>query len=189
MRRQQKSIGKFLAYVLRHRPDSIGIELDEEGYTDAETLVEKTAERFPGFDMSELEAVVRADSKARYSLVDGKIRANQGHSIEGVLAISEEPQPPPELLYHGTSVTNWKRIQNSGGLERMKRHHVHLSEDYQTARRVGARRREEVIVLLVKAQRMIEDGFQFYRSENGVWLVDAVPMKFLELIEKGSDAR
>ncbi len=74
----QIELSKFLSYVLRHRPDAIGIELDEEGFTDAKVLVEKMAERHPGFAMRDLEAIVRDDDKGRYTLRDGQIRGQPG---------------------------------------------------------------------------------------------------------------
>ena len=137
----QIELSKFLSYVLRHRPDAIGIELDEEGFTDAKVWVEKMAERHPGFAMRDLEAIVRDDDKGRYTLRDGQIRASQGHSIEGITAFETTPKTPPATLYHGTSTQNWKRIREAGGLQRMNRHHVHLSPDEETAERVGARRK------------------------------------------------
>ncbi len=175
----QWELSKFLSYVLRHRPDAIGIELDEEGFTDAKVLLAKMAERHPGFAMPDLEAIVRDDDKGRYTLRDGRIRANQGHSIAGVTAFETTPKTPPDALYHGTSTQNWKRIREAGGLQCMKRHHVHLSPDEETAKRVGARRKGEVILLCVNAQRMSEDGYDFFLSDNGVWLVDEVPIDYL----------
>ena len=175
----QIELSKFLSYVLRHRPDAIGIELDEEGFTDAKVLVEKMAERHPGFAMRDLEAIVRDDDKGRYTLRDGQIRASQGHSIEGITAFETTPKTPPATLYHGTSTQNWKRIRETGGLQRRNRHHVHLSPDEETAERVGARRKGEVILLSVNAKRMAEDGYKFFLSDNGVWLVDEVPINYL----------
>ena len=102
--------------MLRHRPDAIGIELDEEGFTDAKVLVEKMAERHPGFAMEDLESVVRDDDKRRYTLRDGQIRANQGHSIEGIAAFETTPKTPPDTLYHGTWV--FRGIVNADSIRR-----------------------------------------------------------------------
>jgi putative RNA 2'-phosphotransferase len=60
----------------------------------------------------------------------------------------------------------------------MSRHHVHLSADVGTARRVGARHGRPV-VFEVDAVAMRTAGHTFYCSSNGVWLVDAVPPEFL----------
>jgi RNA:NAD 2'-phosphotransferase (TPT1/KptA family) len=108
-----------------------------------------------------------------------QIRANQGHSIEGIAAFETTPKTPPDTLYHRTSTQNWKRIREAGGLKRMNRHHVHLSPDEETAERVGARRKGEVILLPVNAKRMAEDGYEFFLSDNDVWLVNEVPIVYL----------
>ena len=127
----------------------------------------------------ELEAVVAQNEKQRFSF-DGtreRIRANQGHSTPVDLEL--EPTEPPEALYHGTANTNLAAILETG-LVRMKRHHVHLSHDTETAHRVGSRHGKPV-VLRVNARAMREAGFVFYRSENGVWLTDSVPAEYLSL--------
>jgi putative RNA 2'-phosphotransferase len=64
------------------------------------------------------------------------------------------------------------------GLKKGKRHHVHLSKDAETARKVGARRGKSVI-LQVGAGKMHRQGFEFFLSVNGVWLTDSVPAAFL----------
>jgi putative RNA 2'-phosphotransferase len=60
----------------------------------------------------------------------------------------------------------------------MARHHVHLSATAETARVVGARHGRPV-VLVVDAAGMSRAGIPFYRSANGVWLVDHVPPRYL----------
>jgi len=132
-----------------------------------------------------LEEIVHSDKKGRYSFSeDGKsIRANQGHSLEIDLRLDKKT-PPPEL-YHGTV---WKAVDSimERGLEKMQRHHVHLSAERSTAVSVGARRGSPV-VLVVHAERMNEDGHEFYLSDNGVWLTDHVPAEYIE-IDTGKEA-
>jgi putative RNA 2'-phosphotransferase len=77
------------------------------------------------------------------------------------------------VLYHGTTGGFVASILDEG-LKAMDRHHVHLSPDRETAIRVGARRGKPV-VLVVDAQRMVGAGYTFYKSENGVWLIEHVP--------------
>jgi putative RNA 2'-phosphotransferase len=55
---------------------------------------------------------------------------------------------------------------------------VHLSEELATATAVG-QRYGSVVVLAVAAQQMQEEGFKFYQAENGVWLTELVPVRFL----------
>jgi putative RNA 2'-phosphotransferase len=81
------------------------------------------------------------------------------------------------MLYHGT-VEKFLPFIREEGLKKGARHHVHLSPDMETARRVG-QRRGKPIVLKVESGRMHQDGQQFFRSENGVWLTEHVPPEYL----------
>lgn len=174
-KRLVEKLGKRLAYVLRHRPDTLGLTLDEGGWTDLATLVARLE-----VPLEDVLQVVATDSKARYSIHAGRIRANQGHSVPGIEAFT--PADPPALLYHGTTRERWPQIQASGGLLPMARHHVHLSADEATARQVGSRRRSEtLLVLRVEAAAMRRDGHPFWISENGVWLAERVPCTYLRL--------
>ena len=56
--------------------------------------------------------------------------------------------------------------------------YVHLSGDYETAFKVGARHGKPRIYQ-VASGRMAADGYTFYRSVNGVWLTEAVPVQYL----------
>ena len=130
----------------------------------------------------DLQAVIADNDKQRFALdrdATGveRIRASQGHSVPVDLGLV--PQPPPPRLYHGTTTATLDSIRATG-LHRGHRHHVHLSADVDTGRRVGARRTGTVLVLTVHAQAMAHDGHQFYRSANGVWLTDAVPARYLQ---------
>jgi putative RNA 2'-phosphotransferase len=124
-----------------------------------------------------LEQVVSSNDKRRFSFSeDGRmIRANQGHSVE--VELGYEPQTPPQSLYHGTVGRFLPSIREQG-LIKGARHHVHLSADHETAGKVGERRGRAVIIE-VEAGRMHADRFLFYRSENGVWLTEHVPARYL----------
>lgn len=175
-----REVSKLLAYVLRHNPGELGLELTPDGWVPADLLLERLAQRRGvRLTMAELERLVAADAKGRYSLRDGRIRANQGHSVD-VQAVDPTPRTPPAVLYHGTTVERWERIRATGGLKPMRRHHVHLSADARTAQAVGSRhRRERPLVLVVDAAAMAAAGHAFLLSENGVWMADAVPVEFL----------
>lgn len=170
----QKS--KHLAFLLRHRPETAGLTLDTEGWTSIETLVKNT-----DITRAELEHIVASDEKGRYSIsADGlKVRANQGHSNEKV-KLTFKRAAPPVVLYHGTTHFNLPLIMK-GGLKPMNRHHVHLTTDIDVALSVGGRRKGYVNLLKVDAKKMLADGIQFYLSDNGVWLVDAVAPKYITL--------
>lgn len=169
---------KYLAYVLRHNPGELGITLDAQGWTPIAELLERM-----GMTRTQLQELVDADKKGRFSIRDERIRANQGHSVKGVLAVDLIALQPPDQLYHGTTKERWVQIQATGGLKPGQRHHVHLSAEEATAREVGSRhRREGLQILRVDSRLMHEQGLPFFRSENGVWMVDAVPLEFLSAI-------
>lgn len=174
-------ISKFMSYILRHRPDVLKLDLDDEGWIDATLFLNRVNEHKNWtLTMDDIQDVVDADKKQRYALRNGRIRANQGHSVD-VNAVDQTPKIPPDTLYHGTTDQRWEIIRNSGGLDKMLRHHVHLSADPKTAKQVGSRHRKEKLLLLsIDAAAMLKAGHIFYLSENGVWLTDTVPVDFIE---------
>ncbi len=168
---------KFLALVLRHDPDRVGIALDEAGWVDVSTLLQALAARGRSLTRAELEQVVAENDKKRFE-IDGsgtRIRASQGHSVP--VELGYPTATPPDVLYHGTVAGSLDSIFRSG-LVPGARHHVHLSADQATATRVGARR-GRAIVLEVAARRMTADGHRFHVSTNGVWLTATVPPAYL----------
>jgi putative RNA 2'-phosphotransferase len=180
MQKRDVRISKFLSLVLRHRPEKIGLTLDEAGWTPVADLIEACNRHGYPLSLTELQAVVANNDKARFSFsADGTlIRANQGHSVP--VNLGYEPVEPPEYLFHGTAIRFLPAIQ-AQGLVKGRRHHVHLSPDVATARQVGGRH-GRVVVLKVHSGAMHQDGHAFYLSENGVWLVDAVPLQYLEVV-------
>ncbi len=168
---------KYISLILRHHPEVIGITLDEHGWADAEQLI-RGVQRTRTFDREMLKEIVRTDEKQRYSFSpDGtRIRANQGHSVPVDVELTVEE--PPEYLYHGTGQKYVKSIDQTG-LVPKGRLYVHLSKDVDTAVKVGSRHGQPVIYR-VSSGRMKRDGHVFYRSVNGVWLVKAVPVEYLE---------
>lgn len=173
-------VSKYISFILRHRPDVIGAEVDKKGWMYVDDLIKGVSEKYPGFNMKILEHIVETDSKKRYQFNDykSKIRACQGHSINVNADLKEIV--PPDRLFHGTSTRFLKSIMSEGIL-RMSRTHVHLSKDYNTAYSVGSRH-GEACILTIRADKMREDGIKFYESENGVILVDYVDPKYIMLI-------
>lgn len=182
MDRQLLKISKYLSLILRHRPDKIGLTLDAQGWADVDELLLKANQHGMAVTRPLLDEVVEHNDKQRFAFnVDGtRIRANQGHSIKIDLGL--EPIAPPARLYHGTAARFLDSIQQQG-LLRGKRDFVHLSPDEATARKVGARHGEPV-VLTVDAGQMQADGFTFYRAANGVWLTLYVPREYLEALSQ-----
>jgi len=161
-------LSKRLSYILRHAPESVGITLDSGGWVDLAKLCVAM-----NVGVQYIEETVASDSKKRYEIIDGRIRASQGHSVEVSLGYVEKL--PPAVLYHGTHIGVRDKILDYG-IRKMDRHHVHLSVDMETARAVGGRRGEAVI-FGVHAIRMM--GSKFYESTNGVWLVDYIDPLFI----------
>lgn len=174
---QTTRTSKFLSLVLRHQPDAAGITLDPAGWISVSDLLAGCARAHKPLSREELDHVVTTNAKKRFEFsADGtRIRASQGHSVDVELAY--EPQVPPPQLYHGTATRFLDSIREKG-LLKMQRHHVHLSAETKVTMEVGARHGQPVLLTL-DAAAMHEHGYVFYRSTNGVWLVDHVPVEFI----------
>jgi putative RNA 2'-phosphotransferase len=172
------SKSKFLSLVLRHKPEEIGITLDDAGWVTVDELLEALRRNGRPISLEELREVVRTNDKQRFAFSEDelRIRANQGHSIE--VELDHAPATPPETLYHGTAERNLASIRATG-LQKGERHHVHLSENRQTAEAVG-RRYGKLVLLTIRSGDMSRAGFTFYKTPNNVWLVGAVPAEFME---------
>lgn len=170
-------VSKFLSRHLRHSPEELGLTLEPGGWVTIDAVLAGAADAGVRITRDELDEVVRTSDKQRFAIDDTgtRIRANQGHSVEVDLQL--EPTEPPAELFHGTADRNASAILRDG-LRKMARHHVHLSPDTDTAVKVGTRHGKPV-VLIVDAAAMRAAGHLFYRSANGVWLVDEVPARFL----------
>ncbi|WP_406457497.1 RNA 2'-phosphotransferase [Streptomyces sp. NBC_01622] len=177
--RRTVKVSKYLSKHLRHQPERIGLTLDEAGWIEIDTLIAACAAHGFRFSREELDHVVATNDKQRFAIEGTRIRASQGHSIEVDLGLP--PATPPSYLFHGTVARNLDAIR-AEGLRPMNRHAVHLSADRETATRVGARRGRPV-VLAVDAGAMHGDGHVFRVSENGVWLTEAVPTRYLRFPE------
>jgi len=188
MRKELIPLSRFVSYVLRHRPDEAGLSLEKGGWVSVNLLIDginshrkrKRASDYRSPDLLTrelLEEIVETNNKKRFEYNDSgsKIRASQGHSIN--IDLDLEEVEPPETLYHGTASKVVGKIMK-GGLCKMKRHHVHLSSDAETAKQVGLRHGFPV-VLEIGAKEMSKSGYKFYKSANGVWLTDHVPAGFI----------
>lgn len=169
--------GKYISLILRHKPEVIGITLDKHGWANVDELINGVNKKYR-LTMEILEEIVATDDKQRYSFNEDKtkIRANQGHSIN--VDVELEEVKPPEYLWHGTGKKYINSIMENG-LVPKSRLYVHLSDKYSTAINVGQRHGDHV-VLTVWAGDMYRDGYKFYRSKNGVWLVKYVPVEYFD---------
>lgn len=172
-----EKISKFLALVLRHKPDAAGITLDKHGWADVNELVRGIrSTKDPTFTHDDLTLIVVTDSKGRYSFDESgkRIRANQGHSVEVDVELQEVE--PPTLLYHGTATKYIDSIEAEGIVSK-SRLYVHLSETVGTATEVG-KRHGKPVVYTIHAKKMFDHGYKFYKSVNGVWLTETVPTEY-----------
>ena len=174
-------ISRFLSKHLRHQPQRLGLTLEPGGWVAVDDLLAACARLGMPLSRKELDEVVARNDKRRFSFDETgeRIRANQGHSVDVDLQLT--PVTPPAILYHGTGHAAMDAIVREG-LRKMRRHHVHLSADIPTAIKVG-RRHGQPVVFAVDTAAMSADGYVFFRSENGVWLVDAVAPGYLRLLE------
>ncbi|MBC7882835.1 MAG: RNA 2'-phosphotransferase [Anaerolineae bacterium] len=171
-------MSKFLSLVLRHKPEEIGLNLDPQGWAKVDQLITLINRRGTELTFPLLEQIVATNDKQRFIFNEDKtkIRANQGHSIEVDLAL--QLQQPPNLLFHGTATRFLDSIRTQG-LLRGSRQYVHLALDIQTATKVGQRHGKPA-VLEVRAEAMHLDEHQFFCADNGVWLTEHVPSKYIE---------
>lgn len=179
-----KNTSKFISLILRHRPEAIGISLDEHGWADVQELIDGINRSGGHFlDMEILEEIVRTDEKQRYSFNEDHtlIRANQGHSIP--VDVEPEEKRPPDILWHGTGEKYVSSIDVQGLIPK-GRLYVHLSSDTETAKKVGSRHGKPVIYE-IDCRKMTEDGYTFFLSANQVWLTKSVPAAYLKKLERG----
>lgn len=172
----KNNISRFLSLILRHKPDVIGITLDKSGWVSVSLLLTQLKKYDRPLSLEELVDIVETNPKKRFTFNEDntKIRANQGHSTE----VDLEPEEPPTTLFHGTVKDAIPGIKKSG-LDKMSRHALHLSVDLETATNVGSRR-GKALILSIDSGKMHEDGYLFYKSKNGVWLIDNVPPEYIQ---------
>ena len=174
-----RSTSKFISLILRHKPEVIGITLDEHGWADVQALIDGVnATGRHHLTLEALEEIVRTDEKQRYAFNEDhtRIRANQGHSIP--VDVELEEKNPPDILWHGIGQKDVSSIDVQGLIPK-SRLYVHLSSDMETARKVGSRHGRPVIYQ-VECRKMTEDGYRFFLSANHVWLTKEVPAEYLK---------
>lgn len=171
---------RFLSMVLRHKPEEIGLELDNNAWADVNDLLSKMKKTGRTLSRAQLEEIVDTNDKKRFTLSqDGtRIRAAQGHSFNVNLGL--DPIAPPDVLFHGTARENLDSLF-SLGIQSKGRSQVHLTKDEETAIEVGSRH-GKAVVLAVSTKRMHSDGHKFFQADNGVWLTDQVPTKYLGFV-------
>lgn len=179
--RQLVHLSKLLSLILRHQPQRFGVTLDAEGYASLEEVLLAVHARLPQATAADVQRVVDTlePDKQRFSILDGEIRANYGHSLAG--HIEQAMAAPPEVLLHGTARSALSSILEDG-LKPMRRQYVHLTTERALAERIGARH-GTTCVLTVAAARAAAEGVVFYRANSSFWLANTVPARYISLIE------
>jgi len=174
MKKELQRQSKFLSKILRHDPQSVGIVLSDKGWANVSDILKVLK-----IKKIELDEIVETNDKKRFEFDQHqlRIRARQGHSIE--VDVELQSFIPTDYLYHGTASRFLDSIMKHG-LEKQSRNHVHMSDNIQTATNVGSRHGSPVI-LQIDAVQMHKDGLDFYKSNNGVYLTDNVPTKYITI--------
>jgi putative RNA 2'-phosphotransferase len=178
MKDKNEELSIFISLILRHKPEVIGIEIDNAGYAKVDELINGINNSGRFITISMLKEIVATDNKKRYSFNEdySKVRANQGHSIPGINPGLEE-KIPPDTLYHGTATRFLDNIL-SNGIKKQSRNYVQLSTDVETAINVG-KRHGDPVVLTIDTGKMHKDGISFFISENGIWQTDFIDPKYI----------
>lgn len=169
---------KFLSLILRHKPETIDLVLDKNGWADISYIIKNS-----DITRNELLEIVKNNDKQRFELNaelnPTKIRARQGHSTEVDVELSEVKINPlnPLMLYHGTPMKNVKSIMENG-LSKMNRLHVHLTDNKETAKKTASRYSKDIRVLVIEFDGGINEP-KLYKSNNGVYLSDHIPSNMI----------
>ncbi len=181
-------LSRTVAHALRHRPWLYELELDDDGWTAVEPLLDvlrRCRRAWTRLNEGDLRRMIAGSQKRSFEMAGGRIRALYGHSVPGSFHCT--PAAPPEVLYHGTAAVAARRILVDGLLP-MKRRFVHMSVDVATALAVGRRKTAKPVVLRVHAGQAFREGVRFYEGNEQVWLADSVPARYIEVIDQPTTA-
>jgi len=173
MEQKVKRAARYMSLLLRHSPEKEGLVMDKSGWVDIKQLI-----KVLDITIQDLDDIVSEDNKQRFSFdqTKSKIRASQGHTID----IDTQPKEtkPPKVLFHGTATKSLDSIYKAG-INKGQRNHLHLSDNKETATSVGSRH-GAAFILEIDSEKMYEDGYKFYLSDNKVWLTESVPRIYIK---------
>jgi len=67
---------RFLSLILRHKPERVGLTLDDGGWVEVSVLLCALEAHGRPVSREQLERVVEQNDKQRFTIRDGRIRAN-----------------------------------------------------------------------------------------------------------------
>jgi putative RNA 2'-phosphotransferase len=183
---QWVQLSRFMALVLRHRPDEFGVELDSEGFAHIDDLLDAMRSRpqWARATRDDILEVIQQQDRPRFEIKDDYVRALYGHSLPQRIEYKEID--PPEYLYHGTTEASLGRIKVEGLLP-MERQYVHLSGTPEDAREVGLRRTPQPVVLRIRAREANETGAHFFQADPHIYLTKKVARQFIEEMKESPD--
>jgi putative RNA 2'-phosphotransferase len=170
---------KFLSFILRHAAQNYGLSLDKHGFADFDSVCKIFKERFPGMEVEDIKLIIEKDSKRRFQIKEGKIRARYGHSVE--VEPLEKPKEVADVLYHGTSPRNVDSILKEG-IKPGRRKFVHLSLTVEEAWHVGKRKATKPSILIIDSKKAKKEGLLFWKEEN-IYLTKEVPPQYIRVYE------
>lgn len=178
MQKDDIRISKFLSFILRHHPEKFGLEIDSKGFADLNKVLKVVNQKYNDtrITVRDIERIIQNSNKKRFEIVEDKIRAFYGHSIDKKIVMNEQSSLPLKL-YHGTDLNAYKKIQKEG-LKKKRRQYVHLSDSIETAFNVGRRRTPHPIIIVIDINEAVKEGIKFYKSGD-MYLVDYVPPRFI----------
>lgn len=176
---KQNELSKEISYALRHAPWEYELEMDKEGWVPVRQLLDalQKEEKWKNIGEADLREMIEKSDKKRYEIKDGKIRAFYGHSMP--MRILKEEKSPPDILYHGTARRFLESISENG-LMPQSRQYVHLSQDIETAEKVGKRHDNKPCILTIDAKKAWNEGIKFYLGNEKVWLADAISSRYIK---------
>lgn len=177
--RQNEELSREVSYALRHAPWEYELEMDEEGWVSIEQLLEALhrEEKWKNIYEADLSKMIEESEKKRHEIKNGKIRAFYGHSVP--MKILKEEKIPPDILYHGTARRFLESIRENGLLP-LSRQYIHLSQDIETAEKVGKRHDNKPCILIIDAKKAWDDGIKFYLGNERVWLAEKIPIRYIK---------
>lgn len=174
-----EKLGRFVSGVLRHFPDRFGLNMDENGWVDFESLVRVVRRKFKWANRWLVKALVYSDSKGRYELKDGKIRARYGHSVN--VELKDYPIAEEDVLYYGTSEEEAQRLLELG-IKPVNQTYVHLSTTIEKSVEVARLRTDEPIILEIDAKRAREDGIRIVKANDFIALAKEIPPEYIRRV-------
>ncbi len=189
MKKLYIKISKFLSFILRHQPEKFGIELDSEGFAGLKQILEILNKKYRDININEItkdtiEEIIKQSNKKRFEIIENKIRAFYGHSLNEKIEMPEAKSLPPKL-YHGTTLKAYNKIKTEG-LTKRGRQYVHLSDRTKNAIVVGKRKTKNPIILIINVLKAQRNGVKFYKSGD-MYLTDYIKPYFISKLEKIDD--